>query len=133
MVETPSFEARELLAALEPLRFAGTVDNLPSGFDPDYHEAMQRRARAEFPAFFATATAHEAQIMDAAYVGAEAYRAAIQSSRPRPDHPMRHTLEIVTNNAEQLLMHVRDALRQSDAFRSLPADEQARIDGRLCP
>jgi hypothetical protein len=32
---------------------------------------MMRRARAEFPTFFAAATAHEAQIMDAAYVGAQ--------------------------------------------------------------
>jgi hypothetical protein len=40
-------------------------------------------------------------------------------------------LEVVTNAAEQLLLHVRDALRQSDAYRQLPADERARIEARL--
>ncbi len=92
---------------------------------------MMRRARAEFPAFFAAATAHEAQLMDAAYVGAEAYRVAIETPRPRPDDPVRQPLEIVTNSAEQLLLFVRDALRQSDAYRQLPEDERARIERRL--
>ncbi len=92
---------------------------------------MMRRARAEFPAYFAAATPREAQIMDAAYVGAEAYRVAIETPRPRPDDAVRQPLEIVTNNAEQLLMHVRDALRDSEAYRQLPDDERARIERRL--
>ncbi len=107
------------------------VENPPSGFDPDYHEEMMRRARAEFPAYFAAATPREAQIMDAAYVGARAYRQAVQTPRPAPSDRVRQPLEIVTNNAEQLLMHVRDALRESDAYRSLPDDERARIERRL--
>ncbi len=107
------------------------MENPPSGFDPDYHEMMMRRARAEFPAFFAAASPREAQIMDAAYVGAEAYRVAVQTPRPAPSDRVRQPLEIVTNNAEQLLMHVRDALRESDAFRQLPDDERARIERRL--
>ncbi len=92
---------------------------------------MQRRVRAEFPAYFANATPREAQIMDAAYVGALAYRRAVQTPRPAPAHPVRHPLEIVTNSAEQLLMHVFDALRESEAYRNLTDDERARIDRRL--
>jgi hypothetical protein len=107
------------------------VEDPPSGFDPDYHEEMQRRARAEFPAYFAAATPREAQIMDAAYVGAQAYRQAIQTPRPAPTDPVRQPLEIVTNNAEQLLLHVRDALRESDAYRRLSDDERGRIEQRL--
>jgi hypothetical protein len=107
------------------------VDNLPSGFDPDYHQMMMRRARAEFPAYFAAATPREAQIMDAAYVGTLAYRQAVQTPRPRPDDMVRQPLEIMTNNTEQLLLHVRDALRESEAYRRLPDDERARIEARL--
>ncbi len=92
---------------------------------------MKRRARAEFPAFFAAATPREEQIMDAAYVGAQVYRMASQTPRPRADDPVRQPLELMTFNAEQLLLHVRDALRQSDAYRSLPLNEQTRIDGQL--
>jgi hypothetical protein len=107
------------------------VENPPSGFDPDYHEEMQRRARAEFPAYFAAATPREAQIMDAAYVGAHVYRMSTQTPRPRADDPVRQPLELMTFNAEQLLLHVRDALRESDAYRHLPDDERARIEQRL--
>jgi hypothetical protein len=107
------------------------VENPPSGFDPGYHEEMMRRARAEFPAYFVAATPREAQIMDAAYVGALAYRQAVQTPRPAPTDPVRTPLEIVTNNAEQLLLFVRDALRQSDAYRQLPEDERTRIEARL--
>jgi hypothetical protein len=77
---------------------------------------MMRRARAEFPAYFAAATPGEARIMDAAYVGAQAYRKAVQTPRPRPEDPVRQPLEVMTFNAEQLLLHVRDALRESDAY-----------------
>ncbi len=90
-----------------------------------------RRARAEFPDYFATATPREVQIMDAAYVGAEAYRVAVKTPRPAPSDPVRNPLEVVTNAAEQLLLHVRDALRQSDAYRRLPDDERGRIELRL--
>lgn len=107
------------------------VENPPSGFDPDFHDAMQRRARAEFAAYFAAATPREAQIMDAAYVGALAYRRAVRTPRPAPADPVRYPLEIVTNSAEQLLLHVRDALRESEAYLRLPDDERARIDQRL--
>ncbi len=107
------------------------MDKPPSGFDPDFHDAMQRRARAEFPAYFAAATPREAQIMDAAYVGAQAFRQAVQTPRPAPTDPVRQPLEIMTNNAEQLLMHVGDALRQSDAYKAMPGEERARIDRRL--
>jgi hypothetical protein len=92
---------------------------------------MQRRARTEFPAFFAVASPHEAQIMDAAYVGARAYRQAVETPRPAPTDPVRHPLEIVTNNAEQLLLYVRDALWESDAYRRLPDKERERIDLKL--
>lgn len=107
------------------------MESPPSGFDPDYHNVMQRRVREEFPAFFAVATPRESQIMDAAYVGAHAFRQAAQTPRPRSDDPVRHPLEIVTNSAEQLLMHVRDALRSSDAYRAMPDKERARIEDRL--
>lgn len=103
----------------------------PSGFDPDFHEEMKRRVRAKFPAYFAAATPREEQIMDAAYVGACAYRQAVQTPRPAPVDPVRQALELVTNNAEQLLLHVRDALRESDAYRRLPDDERARVELRL--
>ena len=69
--------------------------------------------------------------MDAAYVGALAYRRAVQAPRPGPSDPVRQPLEIVTNSAEQLLMHVSHALRESEAYRNLPDDERARIDRRL--
>jgi len=107
------------------------VENPPSGFDPGYHEEMMRRARAEFPAYFAAATPREAQIMDAAYVGAHVYRMAVQTPRPRADDPVRQPLELMTFNAEQLLLNVRDALRESDAYRNLPEDERGRIELRL--
>jgi hypothetical protein len=107
------------------------VENPPSGFNPDYHEEMMRRARAEFPAYFAAATPREAQIMDAAYVGAQVYRMSAQTPRPRADDPVRQPLELMTFNAEQLLLHVRDAMRESDAYRRLPDDERARIEQRL--
>lgn len=92
---------------------------------------MQRRAREEFPAFFANATPAEASIMDAAYVGAYAFRQAVETARPAPDNPVRRPLEIVTNHAEQLLLFVRDALRGTETFRSLPDEERARIEVRL--
>jgi hypothetical protein len=107
------------------------MDNAPSDFDPDFHSEMQRRAREEFPAFFAIATPAEVSIMDAAFVGAHAYRKTVQTPRPVPENPVRHALEIVTNHAEQLLLFVRDALRQSEAFRNLPEAERARIDREL--
>jgi hypothetical protein len=37
----------------------------------------------------------------------------------------------VTNNAEQLLLRVRDALRESGAYRQLPDDERERLELRL--
>lgn len=107
------------------------MENPPSGFDPGYHEEMMRRARAEFPAYFAAATPREAQIMDAAYVGAHVYRLAAQTPRPRADDPVRQPLELMTFNAEQLLLHVRDALRESYAYWRLPDDERGRIELRL--
>jgi hypothetical protein len=107
------------------------VENPPSGFDPGYHEEMMRRARAEFPAYFAAATPREAQIMDAAYVGAHVYRMAVQTPRPRADDPVRQPLELMTFNAEQLLLHVRDALRESYAYWRLPDDERGRFELRL--
>jgi hypothetical protein len=69
--------------------------------------------------------------MDAAYVGARAYRQAVETPRPAATHPVRHPLEIVTNNAEQLLLFVRDALRASDAYRAMPDDERERIEQLL--
>ena len=92
---------------------------------------MQRRVRQEFPAYFALADPAEAQILDAAYVGAHAYRQAVNPPRPGPYDPMRHPLEIVTNNAEQLLMFVRESLVHTLAFLRLPAEEQARMRARL--
>lgn len=92
---------------------------------------MMRRARAEFPAYFAAATPREAQIMDAAYVGAQVYRMASETPRPRADDSVRQPLELMTFNAEQLLLHVRDAMRESDAYRRLPHEERARIEARL--
>lgn len=108
-----------------------SMDNTPSDFDPDFHADMQRRAREEFPALFAIAPPAEATIMDAAYVGAHAYRKTVQTPRPAPENPVRHALEIVTNNAEQLLLFVRDALHGAETFRRLPDDHRARIDQRL--
>lgn len=107
------------------------MDNPPSDFDPDFQADMERGAREEFPAFFAIASPAEASIMDAAFVGAHAYRKTVQTPRPAPENPVRHALEIVTNHAEQLVLFVRDALRQSDAFRNLPEAERARIDREL--
>ncbi len=69
--------------------------------------------------------------MDAAFVGALAFRQAVQTPRPAPSDPVRNPLEVVTNSAEQLLLHVRDALRESDAYRRIPDDERARIERRL--
>lgn len=103
----------------------------PPDPNSDYHEEMKRQARREFPAFFAIATPAEAQVLDAAYVGAQAYRQAVHTPRPDARDPMRHPLEIVTNNAEQLLMFVRDALRRTPAFAQLPPEERAKMEARL--
>jgi hypothetical protein len=89
---------------------------------------MQSRCGPSFPAFFAIASPRQAQIMDAAYVGTNGFRQAVATPRPRPDDPVRHSLEVVTNNAAQLLMHVRGALRRSDAYRTLPEGKRTRID-----
>lgn len=107
------------------------MDDTPSDSDPDFHADMERRAREEFPAFFAIATPGEASIMDAAFVGAHAYRKTVQTPRPAPENPVRHALEIVTNHAEQLLLFVRDALQKTEAYRNLPEAERARIDREL--
>ncbi len=107
------------------------MENPPPGFDPSFHEEMKRRARLEFRSYFAVASPADEQVMDAAYVGAKAYRQAVRTPRPKPDDPMRHPLEIVTNSAEQLLLFVRDALRKSEAFKGLTAVERARIETRL--
>lgn len=107
------------------------MENPPPGFDPSFHEEMKRQARLEFPAYFAIASPADEQVMDAVYVGAKAYRQAVRTPRPKPDDPMRHPLEIVTNSAEQLLLFVRDALRKSEAFKRMTAKERARIEGTL--
>jgi len=107
------------------------MENPPPGFDPSFHEEMKRQARLEFHAYFAIASPAEEQVMDAAYVGAKAYRQAVRTPRPKPNDPMRHPLEIVTNSAEQLLLLVRDAMWKSEAFKRMTAGERARIERRL--
>lgn len=101
-----------------------------SASDLPSREAFLAVARVEFAAYYRIASVRDAMLMDNLVMARVALLIALNMNRDRLPQEIRDRIERTTNATEQLYTKLRETVRATPAFQSLPvADRQPILAG----